>query len=313
MPGEGRATPVDTNDGPLEQRVVGLESSVREILDLLRTAANTPPQPPPAPPVQPVPVAPVVSNSQGPPPLLSYVPPPTSNSSIGTLSIPDFFPDVDAAIVASIGKHEFKPQQLGKLIPSITAKATTTTYALEDGALRATDTAPIKDLPDFSTFMRALGIYFQILYRYIGTTGSIQAVIDVAVSTQGYTNLLHEYSRYFTYPAILTYHIAHHSRRIREMLRGDYSLWADEDRALVGQLHRSNIFQEVKSGSATSSKSKSTPSATTTRDVSNQVCNRFNNGACSTTPCKSGRLHKCAVCGSTAHGKSTCTQPPPST
>ncbi|KAJ8692280.1 hypothetical protein PTI98_009608 [Pleurotus ostreatus] len=291
MPGEGRATPVDTNDGPLEQRVVGLESSVREILDLLRTAANTPPQPPPAPPVQPVPVAPVVSNSQGPPPYSPMFPLPR----LTPLS------------------HEFKPQQLGKLIPSITAKATTTTYALEDGALRATDTAPIKDLPDFSTFMRALGIYFQILYRYIGTTGSIQAVIDVAVSTQGYTNLLHEYSRYFTYPAILTYHIAHHSRRIREMLRGDYSLWADEDRALVGQLHRSNIFQEVKSGSATSSKSKSTPSATTTRDVSNQVCNRFNNGACSTTPCKSGRLHKCAVCGSTAHGKSTCTQPPPST
>ncbi|KAJ8693413.1 hypothetical protein PTI98_008406 [Pleurotus ostreatus] len=107
--------------------------------------------------------------------------------------------------MASIGKHEFKPQQLGKLIPSITAKATTTTYTLEDSALRATDTAPIKDLPDFSTFMQALGVYFQILYRFVGTTGNIQAVIDVAVSTQGYTNLLHEYSRYFTYPAILTY------------------------------------------------------------------------------------------------------------
>ncbi|KAG9223887.1 hypothetical protein CCMSSC00406_0007749 [Pleurotus cornucopiae] len=206
MPGEGRTTPpVDTDGNPLEQRVVGLESSMKEILDLLRAAASNPPQLPPITPAQPAPAAPVVSNTQGAPPLVPYVPPPTSNPSIGTLSIPDFFPDVDAAIVASIGKHEFKPQQLGKLIPSITAKVTTTTYTLEDGALRATDMVPIKDLPDFLTFMRALGVYFQILYRFVGTTGNLQAVIDVAVSTQGYTNLLHEYSRYFTYPAILTY------------------------------------------------------------------------------------------------------------
>ncbi|KAL4256832.1 hypothetical protein AB1N83_011469 [Pleurotus pulmonarius] len=313
MPGEGRTTPpVDTDGNPLEQRVVGLESSMKEILDLLRAAASNPPQLPPVTPAQPAPAAPAAPNTQGAPPLVPYVPPPTSNPSIGTLSIPDFFPDVDAAIVASIGKHEFKPQQLGKLIPSITAKATTTTYALEDGALRATDTAPIKDLPDFSTFMRALGVYFQILYRFVGTTGNLQAVIDVAVSTQGYTNLLHEYSRYFTYPAILTYHIAHHSRRIREMIRGDYSFWADEDRTLVGQLHRSSIFQEVKSGSATSSKSKPSPSSTTARDVSAQICNKFNNGTCLTTPCKSGRIHKCATCNSTAHGKSACTQATPS-
>ncbi|KAF9491586.1 hypothetical protein BDN71DRAFT_1452790 [Pleurotus eryngii] len=312
MPGEGRTTPTGEPEGnPLEQRVVGLESSMKEILTLLRTAASTPPQPPPAAPVPPVPANPVATNPQGPPTLLPYVPPPTSNTSLGALSIPDLFPDVDATIVASIGKHEFKPQQLGKLIPSITAKATTTTYALEDGALRATDTAPIKDLPDFSTFMRALGVYFQILYRFVATTGSIQAVTDVAVSTQGYTNLLHEYSRYFTYPAILTYHIAHHSRRTREMIRGDYSLWADEDRALVGQLHRSNIFQEVKpSGSA---KAKPTSSSAPARDVSSQLCNRFNDGRCSTTPCKSGRIHKCATCGSTAHGKTTCTQSPSST
>ncbi|KAG9223380.1 hypothetical protein CCMSSC00406_0009271 [Pleurotus cornucopiae] len=68
-------------------------------------------------------------------------------------------------IVLSIGKHEFKPQQLGKLIPSVNAKATTMTYTLEDSALHAMDTTPIKDLPNFSSFMRALGVYFQILYR----------------------------------------------------------------------------------------------------------------------------------------------------
>ncbi|KAF7426485.1 hypothetical protein PC9H_008854 [Pleurotus ostreatus] len=193
---------------PLEMRVIGLESSVNEILDLLRKAVTAL-------------VAPLV---QGAPPLIPYVPPPTANTSIGMLSIPDFFPDVDAAIVVSIGKHEFKPQQLGKLIPSVTAKATTTMYALEDGTLRAMDMAPIKDLPDFSTFMCTLGVYFQILYCYAGTPGSIQAVTDVAISSQAYTNLLHEYSHYFSYPAILTYHITHHSCRIREMIRGDYSL-----------------------------------------------------------------------------------------
>ncbi len=160
--------------------------------------------------------------------------------------------------------------------------------------------------------MRALGVYFQILYRYVGTTGSIQAVIDVAVSTQAYTNLLHEYSRYFNYPAILTYHIAHHSRRIREMIRGDYSLWGDEDRALVGQLHRSSIYQEVKPPSSSSQKPRPSSSTTTTRDVSNQICNRFNDGRCSTTPCKTGRIHKCATCGSTAHAKTACTQATPS-
>ncbi|KAF7436046.1 hypothetical protein PC9H_002872 [Pleurotus ostreatus] len=211
---------------PLEMRVIGLESSVNEILDLLRKAVRNPP-----PPLLPLSLLsqrfqlPWSRHSfKGPPPLIPYVPPPTANTSIGMLSIPDFFPDVDAAIVVSIGKHEFKPQQLGKLIPSVTAKATTTMYALEDGTLRAMDMAPIKDLPDFSTFMCTLGVYFQILYCYAGTPGSIQAVTDVAISTQAYTNLLHEYSHYFSYPAILTYHITHHSCRIREMIRGDYSL-----------------------------------------------------------------------------------------
>ncbi|KAJ8694039.1 hypothetical protein PTI98_008972 [Pleurotus ostreatus] len=210
---------------PLEMRVIGLESSVNEILDLLRKAVSNPP-----PPSSPCPSCPSGSSCPGRatrsrgPPLIPYVPPPTANTSIGMLSIPDFFPDVDAAIVVSIGKHEFKPQQLGKLIPSVTAKATTTMYALEDGTLRAMDMAPIKDLPDFSTFMCTLGVYFQILYCYAGTPGSIQAVTDVAISSQAYTNLLHEYSHYFSYPAILTYHITHHSCRIREMIRGDYSL-----------------------------------------------------------------------------------------
>lgn len=298
----------------MEGRVVSLESSVKEILDLLRAAASGPAQPPPVPPVPAppvVPVAPPVPAAPVAPPLISYIPPATANPSAGALSIPDFFPDVDAAVVASIGKHEFRPQQLGKLIPNVTSKPTTTTYALEDGALRATETAPIKDLPDFSSFMRALGVYFQILYRYVGTTGNVQAVIDVAVSTQSYANLLHEYSRYFSYPAILTYHIAHHSRRIREMIRGDYSLWGDEDRALVGPLHRSNMNQDVKTSSASSAKSKQSPSSSTPRDVSSQICNKFNDGRCTTTPCKSGRTHKCATCGSSAHGKSTCTQPAP--
>ncbi|KAF7419602.1 hypothetical protein PC9H_002193 [Pleurotus ostreatus] len=314
MAGEGRSTPEDTGDAnPLEGRVVGLESSVKEILDLLRAAASNPPPPPvhPVPPIPAAPLAPPAQLAQVAPPLISYVPPATTNVSAGALSIPDFFPDVDAAVVASIGKHEFRPQQLGKLIPNVTSKPTTTTYALEDGALRATDTAPIKDLPDFSSFMRALGVYFQILYRYVGTTGNVQAVIDVAVSTQSYANLLHEYSRYFAYPAILTYHIAHHSRRIREMIRGDYSLWGDEDRALVGPLHRSNMNQDVKSASSASAKGKASTSSSSTRDVSTQVCNKFNDGRCPTTPCKSGRVHKCATCGSSAHGKNACTQAPP--
>ncbi|KDQ31765.1 hypothetical protein PLEOSDRAFT_1100295 [Pleurotus ostreatus PC15] len=136
MPGEGRTTPpAEPKGNPLEQCVVGLESSMKEILDLLRMAASTPPQPPPVAPVQPALANPVTPSPQLAPLALLCPPPTTSNASSGVLSIPDLFPDVDAMIVASIGKHEFKPQQLGKLIPSIMAKATTTTYALEDGAL----------------------------------------------------------------------------------------------------------------------------------------------------------------------------------
>ncbi|KAF9496217.1 hypothetical protein BDN71DRAFT_1389907 [Pleurotus eryngii] len=232
-----------------------------------------------------------------------------ANISISTLSIPDFFPNVEAAIVVLIGKHEFKLQQLGKLIPSVNLKATTMTYALENGTLRATETAPIKDLPDFSSFMCSLGVYFQIIYRYVRTTGNIQAIMDIAIFTQSYSNLLHEYSRYFAYPAILTYHIAHHSCCIREMLRGDYSLWDDEDCTLVGLLHQSNMFQEVKPTST--SRPKALSSTTPSCDISTQTCNQFNDGKCSTTPCKSGHIHKCLTCGSTAHGKVTCTQAPP--
>ncbi len=66
MPGEGRTTPTGEPDGnPLEQCVVGLESSMKEILSLLCTVASTPPQPPPAAPVLPIPANPVPPNPQG--------------------------------------------------------------------------------------------------------------------------------------------------------------------------------------------------------------------------------------------------------
>ncbi|KAF9488026.1 hypothetical protein BDN71DRAFT_1436434 [Pleurotus eryngii] len=183
---------------PLETHVIRLEISVNEILELLHKAASNPPPPP-------VPAVPLV---QGVPPLIPYVPPPTTNTSIGTLSIPDFFSDIDSATMVSIGKHGFKPQQLGKLIPSVTLKSTTTTYTLEDGTLCAL------------------------------------AFIDFAISTQAYTNLLYKYSCYFNYSTILTYHIAHHFCCIRKMIRGDYSLWGDEDWTLIRQLHQLNMYQE---------------------------------------------------------------------
>ncbi|KAG5220180.1 hypothetical protein IMY05_C4656000100 [Salix suchowensis] len=55
--------------------------------------------------------------------------------------------------------------------------------------------------------------------RIVRLETNVNEIWNYFAMWQSYSNLLHEYSCYFTYPAILTYHIAHHSCCIREMLR----------------------------------------------------------------------------------------------
>ncbi|KAJ8472986.1 hypothetical protein ONZ45_g16463 [Pleurotus djamor] len=254
--------------------------------------------------------APTVTQAQTPLPTVSqpqvatppFVPPSTSNINAG-MSISDHFPEIEASLVQAIGKHEFRPQQLGKLVATLTAKPSTTILAVNsEGSLSATEHAPTKDLPDFSTFIRAFGMYSLILIRHVATCGNPLVITEVSAGLITHSNTLHEYSKLYSYTAILNYHMSFHARRIPEMLKGDFSRWALEDQVILRILNHSTLA-ELNSKVAKDKYKGSSPGP---RDVSHQTCRRFNAGFCP-SPCYSNRIHRCIVCESTSHGKSTCT------
>lgn len=84
------------------------------------------------------------------------------------------------------------------------------------------------------------------------------------------------------------------------MEEGDYSDWASIDRGAYDKFLWQRLY-------ARNSAPKTTASPTYPKlrpNITSEVCSRFNAGACP-SPCKNGRTHKCRVCSSEDHGRSS--------
>ena len=245
---------------------------------------------PQEPPPQHVPSPSVLQNN-------TFVPPISLNPASG-MSLDRSFPHVEPALRLAIAKHEFRPGHLFKLDATVKEKPTVRTFEIsDDGAFtqRDRDASP-KDYPSFRTLFDPLVIYFEILQFFIISTGNVAAIHQINLGCSEYLRILYQiYSRY-EWSAVLQYHFMFHNQRLAEMRDGDYSGW----RIMDSELASLHLYGNPKLKSSSYSGSSSSSNA-------KQVCFAFQTGKCA-SPCTHGRIHKCKICSSPDHGRSTCTK-----
>ncbi len=225
---------------------------------------------------------------------MAFVGPLTSNPAAGTsASLLSQFPEVEAPVIATIIQHEFKGSDLYKLDSKYRDKAERGVLEWENGTLQFKSEPTVKDYPNPNFVIQPLTVYFSILIAHSAATGK---TAELAIATLAYISSLTKLAVEFEWHAVLAYHMAFFARRRREMVQGVYSGWGSIDHSLHGEYLLSYRKQ------------KASPATLTRRaDTGREVCNLFNKGSCTATPCRNGRVHKCSQCGRSDHGASTCT------
>lgn len=264
------------------------------LISQLQSQGLTAPNPPPT--VAPTPISqlsfnmPAMQQPQAAPTV--FVGPLSSNPVAGTSSsLLSQFPEVEAATIAAIIQHEFKGSDLYKLDSRYRDKAERGVLELENGSLQFKTEPTVKDYPNVNSVLQPLTVYFSILIAHSVATGK---TADLAVAVLAYVSSLTKLATEFEWHAVLAYHMAFFARRRRDMLQGVYGGWALVDHALHGEYLLSYRKQKVSSVPAKK------------LDHVKEVCNLFNKGTCTTTPCRNGRVHKCAQCGRGDHGANSC-------
>ena len=254
---------------------------------------------------QPTSVATTLVDSTTPPP---FVAAPTTEFPLGT-SLFDSFPQIEASAILEITRHEFKPMDLFKLDPAAQDKnlERKATLEMEGGVMTATPRGgSLRDYPSFSSLLEPLLIYFNILTTYAASSGDMHATLTIAKGCSVYTGHLSALHRQFQWNAVLQYHKSYFLARRREMTRGDYSGWLRSDLLLLTE----HVYGHARTQNLPSSSSKSSRPAPNAakQPVSSQICFSFNKGSCTSSPCPSGRIHKCQKCDSPDHGASGCSK-----
>ena len=201
-------------------------------------------------------------------------------------SLYDLFPFIETSTILEITKHIFKPLDLFKLDPTLDLDNGTISPRAHSGSL-------LQDYPHFSSLIEPLTIYFDILSAYAASSGNVAATYAIVTGGFQYIRHLSTLNRSYHWHAVLHYHKAFFTLRCREMLRGDYTGWARSD----GQLMNYHLYHQVRSSAVNSSNpSRVASTSSSATPVSSQICHSFNTGDCTTSPCPSGRIHKCQNC-----------------
>ncbi|KIJ31055.1 hypothetical protein M422DRAFT_53536 [Sphaerobolus stellatus SS14] len=225
---------------------------------------------------------------------------PSSHSGLGTLSLHDFFPDIEESLLLSIIRHTIRPGQISKLDTRVKDRALPSNLDYIDGSIVHQEKRPSqKEFPNFESFHYPLSIYFSIANAHVTSSGNLIAAIDFNNGCHEYLTLLNRYAFDFEWTAVLNYHFSFHARRLAKMLKGDYTSWGQVDNNLHNKFLLNNPRVRAKDKSTASKASSSS------YDMSKQKCNDFNYRECSKgSSCT--RIHKCRNCDSSDHGVSSC-------
>ncbi|GLB42544.1 hypothetical protein LshimejAT787_1105590 [Lyophyllum shimeji] len=259
----------------------------RDLLQAFQAAAAqappaAPPQPAqPPPPAAPPPVAPP-----------TFVGPLTANPAAGASPPPtllSLFPEVEAATITSIIRHEFRGSDLYKLDSRYRDKTERQVLSLNGGTLKlsSNDTA-LREYKTPNSILIPLQTYFNILVQHAHAHHFGRAA-DVAFGFFRYSAHLTQVASEYEWHAVVPYHMAFFAKRRREMIDGDYSGWGRVDMELRGE----HLYADRtrKASPKLSLSRRATPSNPT------DPCRNFNTGKCTAEKCPWGRPHRCTKCG----------------
>ncbi|KAI0077820.1 hypothetical protein K474DRAFT_1661235 [Panus rudis PR-1116 ss-1] len=222
----------------------------------------------------------------------------TAAPSTTGMSLPDYFHNIEPSVLLDIVRHKFEPSDLYKLDPQFRDKEERTRIELDGDNLAIKKTRGSKDYSSLESMHPPLYTYFMILSTFALSSKSLDVVHQINSGAWRYLTHLSQLNAKFQWPAVLSYHLEYHRIRRREMARGDYSGWGKVDDALKSE----HLFGQARTPNAKTSSKKTSP-----RESNLETCNLFNKGLC-TSPCKYGRTHKCSGCGSSDHGKASCSK-----
>jgi len=211
-----------------------------------------------------------------------------------------YFPDVRPALLLAISKHDFDLGHLFKLDPQMKDRPKDSALQLSDTGvlIRAERDASPKEYPSFDSLHNPLHIYFAVIIHQLIMSSNTPALIAFTHGSSKYISSLYKLYLDYEWPQVLEYHFKFHNRRIVEMTEGNYGGWEQVDGGLMSiHLYGHPKIRPAKPGTMLP--------GTSNKDISKQTCNAYQYAKC-TSPCKTGRIHKCRKCSSVEHGASAC-------
>lgn len=207
------------------------------------------------------------------------------------------FKDVEPAHITSIMRHEFEARHLFKLDPLYKDNVERSSYIINPETNRVeVEQKATKEFKNYASLSIPLSLFFQILVTSAPPTVNR---VDLSRHTLQYMQRLAQFSLDFEWNAVLNYHTAFFNRCRKEMLNDDWTVWGTVDHDLKGDhlFNRQKVMQPKTSSGKKIASTGIAPGTT--------ICNKFNQGTCS-TPCHWNRQHTCLTCAKTDHGSNTC-------
>ncbi|KAJ7229407.1 hypothetical protein B0H12DRAFT_225908 [Mycena haematopus] len=221
--------------------------------------------------------------------------PPDASGTYPTLPTSLLHPHLHPDIVAQIGKFEFPPANLGRLLKAASPPPQPTLLLVgpngEPQFIPATvsgASAPIRDIPDILTFVEAWSIFMSVLQNQC-------LALPITQALSAHLNNIISISRVYSWAHVLEYHVAFVQLRALDPFF-DPMLWMRSD----PYLHTLHLLTPSLLNPLPAPTSAPTPAA---KPV--QICFAYNSAGCGGAAVGCFRRHVCRACGG-PHPVQTC-------
>ncbi|KAJ6482413.1 hypothetical protein C8R45DRAFT_966053 [Mycena sanguinolenta] len=221
--------------------------------------------------------------------------PPGANGTYPILLTPLLHPHLLPDVIAQIGKFEFPPANLGRLLKTAAAPPQPVLLLVlgPNGEVQFTPATPvsgasalIRDIPDILTFVEAWSVFTSVMQNQ-------RLSLPIAQAFTAHLNNIISIARVYSWPNVLDYHIAFIQLRTLDAFFNPI-LWIRSD----PHLHTLHLLTpSLQPRPSTPPPAVLPPAAPMPPPRSAQVCFNYNSGGCGGVVAGCSRRHACRVCG----------------
>jgi hypothetical protein len=225
--------------------------------------------------------------------------PPGSNGTYPVIVTPRLHPHLLPDVIAQIGKFDFPPAHLGRLLKtfSATPPAGLILTLGPNNEMRLAPPTPVsgatallRELPDILTFVEAWMIFTSVLQNE-------QPALPITQALTAHLNNIIVIARAYAWPAILDYHVAFMQARALDSFFSPM-LWTKSD----PHLHTMHLLAP---SILAPSPAVSVPPASDRTRMASQICYMYNSASGCAGPPNCPRQHICRTC-SGSHPQQQC-------